>query len=100
MRAAALLARARSAGLVVNLDDGRLAVSGTGDPPPDLMIQLRTHKASIVEHLTAGHMPRGYGRCPGCREFTMLPAGPEDGVCDACDLAADPAEITLRGEAP
>lgn len=45
-------------------------------------------------------MPRGYGRCPACREFGWLPEGPEDGICDTCArLLADEAEVTLRGEA-
>jgi hypothetical protein len=55
------------------------------------------HDRDIVDpRLPPGHMPRGYGRCPGCREFTWLPEGPEDGVCDACAQLADAGNVPTR----
>ena len=99
MKTAALLAVAHDAGVGVRLDgQGHLRLAYRADADPGLLDQLRTHKASIVEHLTSGHMPRGYGRCPACREFGWLPEGPEDGVCDACArLLADEGEVGLHG---
>lgn len=101
MKAAALLAVAHDAGVRVRLDgQGHLRLAYRADADPGLLDQLRANKDSLVEHLQADHMPRGHGRCPACREFGWLPEGPEDVPCDDCALAADPAEIVLRGEAP
>ncbi len=100
MNAAKLLATAHEAGIRTYLDgQSQLRLAYSRDTDPALLDQLRASKPAIVAHLRDDWMPAGLGRCPDCREFTMLPAGPTTTVCDACALLADEAEITVRGEA-
>jgi hypothetical protein len=50
---AALLAHARSAGAVFTVANGRVVVDGASRPPPDLLADLRAHKADLLALLTA-----------------------------------------------
>ena len=101
MRPAALLARAHSLGITVEVEGETLAVTSERTPPPDLLAQIRTHKAALVEHLQGDLMPAGAGICPCCGQGRWLLAVPGTTTCAACAaLQADEAETCIRGETP
>lgn len=83
----------------------------TGAPPP---VRPRVVAGGYHPPPVPTRLPDGAGRCPDCGGIAWLPAGPITAVCDACTaiaarlaaaacavapaLAADPAEVALRGE--
>ena len=113
MTAAALLREAALAAVTVRLAEGKPKVSGS--PSPDLLARLREAKAAIVTILKGGSCrtcgaalawPRpvgvafadGTAECMRCcdDDVERLLAAGQRAANPA--LAADPAEVTLRGE--
>ena len=111
--AAALVREARAAGVELRLVDGTVKVRGK--PAPELLARLREHKASYRRHPTRRRLPLlwraagwpgpagvvfadGTAECMRCcdDEVERLLAAGRRAVNP--ELAADPAEVTLRGE--
>jgi hypothetical protein len=118
MRAAALLARARAAGLAVELEGGQLAVSGQGAAPAELLARLRDAKAELVGILTGRlcrHCARPIDYTAGSAVAFADDQGAHVGCYEQAEIdrllaaaasavdprhADDPAEISIRGELP
>ena len=115
MTAAAVLAEATRAGVTLRLVGGKAKVAG--EPSAELLARLREHKQEIVEILSADRcrwcgewlawpepagvtLDDGIAECMPCadREVWRLIAAAER-VVNSPDVLADPAELTIRGEA-
>ena len=118
MTAAALLREAGRAGVTLRLVDGQPKLSGS--PSPELLAPLRAHKPELMALLSGGGCRRcgatlppapaplgslivfadGSAECMPCaeRKVGRLLAAGRRAVNPA--LAADPAEVMLRGEIP
>jgi hypothetical protein len=75
MSGAAVLARARAAGVAVGVEGGNLRLRGAAQPPADLLAELRTHKAELVALLTAP-MPEPVTRDPAPEPVTPVTRDP------------------------
>lgn len=81
--ARALLDEATAAGFTVECLGGRLHVKPT--PPPDLIEQIRQHKAAIIELLDSPRRP-AVDQMELARRSTKHPPPPGTPVCAKCNL--------------
>ena len=80
-----LLDEARAAGFAIACRGDKLHVQPT--PPPDLIEQIRQHKAAIIKLLTEGRAsPRHPDQMELARRSTRHPLPPGAPVCARCGL--------------
>jgi hypothetical protein len=61
-----LLTRCKAAGVVLIVESDKLHVDCDGDPPPELIEELRRHKAAVIEALSSVPVETAEVIAPAC----------------------------------